>query len=131
MASFQDLLLVFQTHMNFENLRNDMRSNAQAYIDAIPQRTVQQIATVIAADAVEYQKRLGWALRIRTTPALWTSAQAGLAALSLSATEAQNIYNELKAAADFQQAAVVTSTAEITSMSNSILSMVTAHDRVF
>jgi hypothetical protein len=131
MATFADILLVFQTHMNFENLRADMRANASAYIAATANRTVQQIATVITADAAQYQIRLGWALRIRTTPALWASAQVGLAALSLTATEAQDIYNELKAAANFQQAAVITSAADITSMGNSILSMVAAHDRVF
>lgn len=131
MATFQDILLVFQTHQNFENLRNDIRSNAQAYMDAIPKFTVQQIANVISRDAAEYERRLGWALRIRNTPALWTSLQSGLAALSLTVTEAQNIYTELKTAADLQRDTIIGAAADITTMSNSILASVTAHDRVF
>lgn len=132
MAQFEDLKLVLQTHDNFEGLRRDMRSNAQAYKDWIATpRTVAQIAAVIAADAVEYQKRLEWQRRVRDTPALWTKLQVGLAALSLTTTELNNIYTELKAAADFQQAATITTTTEITNMSNTILSQVAAHERVF
>jgi len=131
MAQFEDLKLVFQTHDNFEGLRTDIRANAQAYIDQIPTRTVAQIAATIAADAVQYQKRLVWQLRIRNTPSLWTKLQTGLAALSLSDTELNAIYTELKSAADFQQNASITTTASITSMSSTILANVAAHERVY
>jgi hypothetical protein len=131
MANFEDIQLVFQTHLNFENLRKDIRANADAYVAAIPNRTVPQIASVITADAAEYQKRLAWALRIRNTPATWTSLQSGLAALSLTVAEAQDTYTELKAAADFQQAATISNTTHINNLRTSLLSMVAAHERVF
>lgn len=131
MAQFEDLQLVFQTHNNFEGLRRDIRANAQAYADAIPNRTVAQIAVVIAADALRYQERLAWQFTVRNTPTLWTKLQTGLTALSLTVTELNAIYNELKTAADFQQAAVITTTTDITNLKNSILANVAAHDRVF
>lgn len=131
MAQFEDLQLVFQTHNNFEGLRRDIRANVQAYVDAIPNRSVSAIAAVIAADAVEYQKRLAWQFTIRNTPALWTKLQSGLAALSLTVAELNGIYTELKAAADFQQAAVIITTTDIITLKTSILASVAAHERVF
>lgn len=131
MANFEDLQLVFQTHTNFENLRRDMRANANAYVNAVPNFTIPQIRTRIAADAAQYQIRLGWQLALWNDLTRRAKLVTGLTALSLTQTELQNIYTELKAAADFQQAATINNATDVTNLKNSLLGMITVHDSVF
>lgn len=131
MANFEDLQLVFQTHTNFENLRRDMRANAVAYVNAVPQFTITQIRNRIAADVAQYQIRLGWQLALWNDLTRRAKLLSGIAALSLTQTELQNIYTELKAAADFQQAATINNAADVTSLRDSLLGMIAVHDGVF
>ena len=84
MANFEDLQLVFQTHNNFENLRRDMRANAAAYHNAIGTFTITQIRNRIAADATEYQRRLGWQLDLWNDLTRRAKLLSGIAALSLT-----------------------------------------------
>jgi hypothetical protein len=132
MATFEDIKLIFQTHTNFENLRRDMRANAQGYLDALTAGTAAgTVATVMNENTARYQTRLGWALAAWNDLAIRAKLQSGLAALSLQQAELTGFYTELKAAADAEQAAPKSNAPQIQAAATATLANVAAHTSIW
>lgn len=135
MATFEDLKLVFQSHQNFEQLRRDMRSNAQGYLNALSQgQTVVNVGSVLSRNTAEYLRRLQWALAAWNDLTIRAKMQSGLAALSLLQAELTGTYNELKAAADAEQVAVTAgfdTAVKIQNAANATLVAVVAHSSIW
>lgn len=132
MATFEDLKLVTQTHRNLENLRRDMRSNAQWYLNGVAVgKPVNAIATTIRGNTAEYLRRLNWALTAWNDLPTRAKIQSGLAAWSLQQSELTGAYTEMKNAADAEDAAPVSTAAEIQALATATLAAVTAHTSIW
>lgn len=134
MATFEDLKLIFQAHANLENLRRDMRANAQAYKAAIATRTVEQIVPVMIENTTEYLKRLKWSADAWADLAIRAKVQSGLAALSIPQSELTGAYQELKAVADAErtaQDAGITTAPGITAAADATLAGIASHATIW
>lgn len=130
MATFEDIKLIFQAHQNLMNLQRDMRSNAQAYKDAVTAaKPVPAIVAVMQANTTQYLTRLGWSADAWADLTIRAMVQSGLAALSIPQSELTGLYGLLKDAADAEQAALtagITTNAGINSAADATLAAVPA-----
>jgi hypothetical protein len=127
MTTFERFQLLSHAIQNLEGLRKDMRRNAQAYATQAQSATltVAQITSIVSQDATQYQIRLAWVANIpddiRAEMASW------LPTIGMDASELVSAYQELKAAADAQQNAALTTYAQIINGATAILNMIPAH----
>ena len=135
MATFEDIKLITQAHGNLNNLRRDMRGNAQAYKDAVTAgKPVAGIVAVMTANTTEYLRRLGWSADAWADLTIRAKVQSGLAAWSIPQSELTGAYAELKAAADAERAAQtagITTNAGINASADATLANVTAIASIF
>lgn len=132
MATFEDLKLILQTHRNLENLRRDMRGNAQSYLTAVAAgKPLAGIATTIRGNTTEYLRRLAWALTAWNDLPTRAKIQSGLAAWSLQQSELTGAYTELKTAADAEDLAPVSTAVQIQALANATLAAVPAHTSIW
>lgn len=132
MAGFETVMMALQTMQNLENLRRNLRDNAQAYKAYLAAgRPVPQIAAVMQGDALEYLRRLKWQKDIADTPARRAKLLDGLAAWGISEAEATAFYSELRQASVAQRDAVIVTGADVTATADAVLASVSTHDQVF
>lgn len=135
MATFEQLKLATQVQQVLANLRRDMRSNAQGYLDAVTAgKPLAGIASVATANTVQYQKILDWLQSANTDVALKAKVTSGLTALSLLFSDVVGYYTEMRTAANAEAAAEtagLTTGAAIQALANATLANVTAWDSLW
>lgn len=106
MATFEQLKLAGQVERVLENLRSNMRANAQSYLDAVTAgKPLAGIATIAGQNTVQYQRLLDWLQAANADTALKAKVTAGLTALSLLYSDVVSYYTELRTAANAEAAA--------------------------
>lgn len=130
--------LAMQVIENLEGLRSDMRNNATNYINianAIDGSgsgiTLNELQTVIKNDANEYIKRLQWCAAVYNDTARHSDLIAGLNAVGIATADAINDYTTLLNFAQAQSNGSFTTTTEIRTAANSLLSNLTPHDSLW
>ena len=132
MARLEEYTLARDTVQNVEGLRRDMRRNAAGYkADRLSSRlSIAQLGQVMAQDASEYVRRLGWQDRVDTGALRLTLAN-GLAALGIPPTEVRAAVSELKTTATALRDAPKETAADIDAAADAVLATVAQHETVW
>ncbi len=128
MATSEERRLANEAILEIERVRSNMRKNANAYKQQIGVRTAVQIATVMKADADQFQRRLERLRRGFTTEPSRTKLIAGMVVDGVTRAELVADHTELNDAAQAVWDATITTDAQITTVADQILANVTEHE---
>lgn len=133
-GTFEGFKLFFQFHALYENLRRDMRLNAQSYIDLLATKTVAEIVAIADQNTNAYHVVLQWSKDAWDNTTMKTKIQNALAGMDIPDTEITSAYQLLKTTADDERLAMnlgITTSAGVQSMAGATLGNLPAHDTMW
>lgn len=135
MATREEIAIAGQALQVITNAQRDLRRNAQAYLDEIaaghPRLTTAQLGAICNADGAAISKLMVMITTYFADIGKRTKAVSGLGFYGLTQAMIVTDKNAVKAAADAQAVAAVTTDAEIITAANATLAAIPTLDLLF
>jgi hypothetical protein len=132
MATREEVSIALRILAYLNNTQSDMRSNANAYLAEIaaghPRLSTAQLGGIVRADGAAISSLMARMGTFLSVPARQTKATAGLLFFGIASADCNADRLTIKAAADAQAVADVSSDAAITTAANATLAAITPID---
>jgi len=135
MATREEISIAGQAIQVLTNCQRDLRANAQSYLNEIaaghPRLNTQQLGAIVNADGAAISRLMVMMTNYFADPTRKTKVTNGLAFYGITFAQGAADHNAIKATADAQAAADVSTDAAITAAANATLASTPTIDLLF